>query len=153
MRERLGDRPQWESSGAQRGRCWVYFGMIVRLPSGKLQHAFKPNSLYLSSLRSELSAPRRLCCHFRGLWSQNAWSIPCHQPQKNSHKHHFNPNVSLFSTEAIFQGMNEQASYTALYQQISFRECFFLQKCSFVHPLHSRLSQHTSPLLNNSGLP
>lgn len=51
----------------------------------------------------------------------------------------------------IFQGMNERASYTA--QQTSFRECFLLQKYSLLLPLHYTLFQHTSPLLNNSGLP
>lgn len=48
---------QWKSSRAQRGRCWVYFGKKVKLPSEKLQRAFEPNPLYLSSLRAELSAP------------------------------------------------------------------------------------------------
>lgn len=63
--------------------------------------------------------------------------------------------VFLFSPQrqCIFRRMNEHASYTALYQQISFRECFLLQKYSFLLPLHSILSQHTSPLLKNSGLP
>lgn len=53
----------------------------------------------------------------------------------------------------IFQGMNEHAGYTALFQQISFGEFSLLQKYFFLLPLHSILSQHTSPLLNSSGLP
>ena len=45
--------------------------------------------------------PGRLCSQFSGLWSQKTWSIPCHQPQEKSHKHHFNPNISFITTEAI----------------------------------------------------
>lgn len=54
--------------------------------------------------------PRRLSSHFRGLWSQNAWSIPCHQPQEDSHKHHFNPNVSFFTTTFFKGWMNMPAT-------------------------------------------
>lgn len=48
LRERLEERTHWGSSGAQSGRCWEYFGMKVRLHSGKLQHVFQHNPLYLS---------------------------------------------------------------------------------------------------------
>lgn len=59
----------------------------------------------LQSVQSTL-LPGRLCSHFRGLSSQNAWSIPCHQPQEKSHKHHFNPSVSFFHHRgnAFFKG-------------------------------------------------
>lgn len=149
MRERLEDRLQWESNGAQRGRCWVYFGMKVRLPSGKLEHTFEPNPLYLSSLRAELSAP---------ISEDSNPRMPGSYSAINHRRTATNTTLTqmfhlLPQKQYIFQGMNEHASFTALFQQISFGEFFLLQKYSFLLPLHSILSQHTSPLRNSSGLP
>ena len=157
MRERLEERAQQESSGAQRGRCWEYFGMKVRLHSGKLQHTFQPNPLYSSAF----TQGRALCSleDSAPISEDSDPRMPGASPAINHRRRATNTTLTQMfhfspQRQCIFQGMNEHADYTALYQHISFREHFPLQKyISFLLPLHSILLQCTSPLLSISGLP
>lgn len=157
LRERLEEKAQQESTGAQRGRCWEYFGRKVRLRSGKLQHTFQPNPLYLS-----VFSQCRALCSLEDSAPISEGSHPKMPGASLATNHrrratnttltqvfHFSPQ-----RQSILQGMNEHSSCTALYQQNSFGEHFSLQKyISFLLPLHSVLLQHTSPLPSISGLP
>lgn len=107
MRERLVDRPQWEAAGHREEVAGCTLECEWGCPVWN-SNLLSSQTLFIC-LHSEQSflLPRRLCSHVRGLWSQNAWSIPCHQPQENSHKHHFNPNVSFFTTEAMHFSRDE----------------------------------------------
>lgn len=51
-----GQTPVGKQRGTEKKMLDVLWNEM-RLPSGKFQHAFQPNPLYLSSLRAELSAP------------------------------------------------------------------------------------------------
>lgn len=153
LRERLEEKAQQESTGAQRGRCWEYFGRKVRLRSGKLQHTFQPNPLYLSVFSQcralcslEDSAPISEGSHPR---------MPGASLATNHRRRATNTTLTqvfhFFTTEAMHFSRDEWTYQ--LHSPIPtklLRGTLFLAK---VHLLSTPPALHTSPAHLSSPLP
>lgn len=102
--------------------------------------------IYLSSLRAEHSATWKTLLPFQRTLTLECLEHPLPSTTGEEPQTPLQPKCSIFHHRgnAFFQGMKEHASYTAIYQQISFGEHFFLQKCiSLLLSLHSSTHLHS----------
>lgn len=104
----LRERAQRESSEAQEGRCWECCGMKVRLLSGKLRQTFQQTPLYLLICTQGRAFSLEDHSHFRNSLIPVHLEHPLPSSQQKRLKHHFNPNISLFATEAMHSLRDER---------------------------------------------